>query len=781
MSKSKRILSVLAVLCLACCLFSGALYVSAMKADATECENDAVPSTALGLSTDYWGGARFTVTDLPDNGGIHYNWTDGAYEVRSGLTKAYALDGLHMRFANYASTEGAKVFNFYLCSSGTASDCKFGADSGRLCFALKEDGTVLLFTAGHGGGDKLTEGNAKLTYAALSAAPWDIKFEKNADGSLTMFVAGETLTISAAVMADAQMGDNVYLSFEAREAKKYSFDLVKLHSGDCEKQAPAPAELIDCEVAAPSTALGLSTDYWGGARFTVTDLPDNGGIHYNWTDGTYEVRSGLTKAFALDGLHMRFANYASTEGAKVFNFYLCSSGTASDCKFGADSGRLCFALTEDGTVLLFTAGHAGGDKLAEKNAKLSYEVLSAAPWDVTFKKNDDGSLAMTIAGVALTIPAATMTDAQMGDNGYLSFEAREAKKYSFDLVKLHDGECKTVTPPEPEKPQDPANPITREVRIPVINGDLNVMWGVPDWEVMDRTDDGIEIKGITRHGRVGYGGTVNLDGLRISLKKVNIPDDQVLTLSLGNVEGSWWDSNCLMFMLYNAKKTEAGADSPNGWMRIREYGKVQGDELIRPFAKPVFGTSENLTDIEIRFYKGTGGQWYICVNDEAFPFDIERAHLNDLDNAWVSFGTWDGKEAPFSYFVDTITCTKDEAQIFDVIDKIDAIGEVTLESEAAINEAEAAYGKLYKGLKPLVSNYAKLTAAKIDLEELKAAASDPGSSDPTPDKPESDDKPASDTSKPADNPDTGSALPVAGAVVAVLALGAVITLRKKAK
>ena len=669
-------------------------------------------------------------------------------------------------------------------SLGTASEYSFNPTAGRLCFALKEDGTVLLFTAGHAGGDKLTEGNAKLTYAALSAAPWDIKFEKNADGSLTMFVAGETLTISAAVMADAQMGDNVYLSFEAREAKKYSFDLVKLHSGNCEKQAPAPAELIDCEVAAPGTALGLSTDYWSGARFTVTDLPDNGGIHYNWTDGTYEVRSGLTKAFALDGLHMRFANYASTEGAKVFNFYLCSSGTASDCKFGADSGRLCFALKEDGTVLLFTAGHAGGDKLAEKNAKLSYEVLSAAPWDVTFKKNDDGSLTMFVAGETLTISAAVMADAQMGDNVYLSFEAREAKKYSFDLVKLHDGECKTVTPPEPEKPQDPANPITREVRIPVIDGDIYAKWGT-DWKVKDRTENGIEITGDTTHWtRVGYGGEVNLDGLRIGLKNVNIPDDQVLTFTLGDEDCTWWDSDCLMFMLYNAKKTEALADSPNGWMRIAEFHAGQGkvnDDLIRPFDKPVFGTSENLTDIEIRFYKGTEGQWYVCVNDEVFPFDIEKAHLEDLDKVFVTFGTWDGKKAHFSYFVDTITCTKDEAQIFDVIDKIDAIGKVTLESEAAINEAEAAYGKLYKGLKPLVSNYAKLTAAKIDLEELKAASSDPGSADPTPDKPESDDKPASDASKPADNPDTGSALPVAGAVVAVLALGAVITLRKKAK
>ncbi len=52
---------------------------------------------------------------------------------------------------------------------------------------------------------------------------------------------------------------------------------------------------------------------------------------------------------------------------------------------------------------------------------------------------------------------------------------------------------------------------------------------------------------------------------------------------------------------------------------------------------------------------------------------------------------------------------------------------------------------------------------------------------PSSDGPASDDKPVSDTSKSADNPDTGSALPVAGAVAAILALGAVIVLRKKAE
>ena len=57
----------------------------------------------------------------------------------------------------------------------------------------------------------------------------------------------------------------------------------------------------------------------------------------------------------------------------------------------------------------------------------------------------------------------------------------------------------------------------------------------------------------------------------------------------------------------------------------------------------------------------------------------------------------------------------------DVIEKIDAIGEVTLESEEAIAAARAAYEALTEAQKAEVTNYDKLTAAEARLTDLKAA------------------------------------------------------------
>ena len=57
----------------------------------------------------------------------------------------------------------------------------------------------------------------------------------------------------------------------------------------------------------------------------------------------------------------------------------------------------------------------------------------------------------------------------------------------------------------------------------------------------------------------------------------------------------------------------------------------------------------------------------------------------------------------------------------DVIEKIDAIGEVTLASEEAIAAARAAYEALTEAQQAQVTNYDKLTAAEARLTDLKAA------------------------------------------------------------
>lgn len=59
-----------------------------------------------------------------------------------------------------------------------------------------------------------------------------------------------------------------------------------------------------------------------------------------------------------------------------------------------------------------------------------------------------------------------------------------------------------------------------------------------------------------------------------------------------------------------------------------------------------------------------------------------------------------------------------------VIAKINAIGEVTLESEAAITEARTAYGALTDAQKELVTNYAVLTTAEAKLAQLQQEAAE---------------------------------------------------------
>lgn len=62
---------------------------------------------------------------------------------------------------------------------------------------------------------------------------------------------------------------------------------------------------------------------------------------------------------------------------------------------------------------------------------------------------------------------------------------------------------------------------------------------------------------------------------------------------------------------------------------------------------------------------------------------------------------------------------KDTYGVGDLIDKINNIGTVTLDSESAITEARTAYDKLPEEVKARVSNYDTLTAAEAALQSLK--------------------------------------------------------------
>ena len=101
--------------------------------------------------------------------------------------------------------------------------------------------------------------------------------------------------------------------------------------------------------------------------------------------------------------------------------------------------------------------------------------------------------------------------------------------------------------------------------------------------------------------------------------------------------------------------------------------------------------------------------------------------------------------------------TADELAAQAVVDLIDAIGSVTLESETAISAADTAYNALTDAQKVFVSNLDVLTAAEADYED---AIKDPSS------------------------PDTGDRVPVillvCVALVSAMAIAAIPEMRKKA-
>lgn len=81
--------------------------------------------------------------------------------------------------------------------------------------------------------------------------------------------------------------------------------------------------------------------------------------------------------------------------------------------------------------------------------------------------------------------------------------------------------------------------------------------------------------------------------------------------------------------------------------------------------------------------------------------------------------------APETY-VNVIVLTGEQlSEVQNVIDLIDAVGEVTLESEEAITTARSAYDLLDEDLKELISNYDILVSAEKDLANLKAGVEKP--------------------------------------------------------
>ena len=109
--------------------------------------------------------------------------------------------------------------------------------------------------------------------------------------------------------------------------------------------------------------------------------------------------------------------------------------------------------------------------------------------------------------------------------------------------------------------------------------------------------------------------------------------------------------------------------------------------------------------------------------------DVTLESKQAIETARAAYDNLTPTQKTYVTKLDTLTAAEaaykalvDQKAVDDVMEKINEIGEVTLDSKTAIEAARAAYDALTNDQKPLVENYNVLTAAEAELARLEAEA-----------------------------------------------------------
>ena len=256
-------------------------------------------------------------------------------------------------------------------------------------------------------------------------------------------------------------------------------------------------------------------------------------------------------------------------------------------------------------------------------------------------------------------------------------------------------------------------------------------------------DSKMTFSGFTSQGvSVAEDGTVTVTGLTTGRHIICVEKDGLKTYQVVTAQGVTYD-------LVDADGNVLPADTE---FKAGDKVTVQFHGLISPKEKISGAYNFNFT----LYYKGADGKYYksnpggwggvydfsgnpvrqkleitIPEDWDGLSFDLTGA-INVGGFAKVpthrilSYG--DGIDNPYGTSAAAIvsqlpalSLKLEGWHVNDVIEKIDAIGEVTLASEEAIVAARAAYEALTEAQQAQVTNYDKLTAAEARLTDLKAA------------------------------------------------------------
>lgn len=134
---------------------------------------------------------------------------------------------------------------------------------------------------------------------------------------------------------------------------------------------------------------------------------------------------------------------------------------------------------------------------------------------------------------------------------------------------------------------------------------------------------------------------------------------------------------------------------------------------LYPFKNSMTYTGNPITQDQMKVY--------MTYTDAMVPdVDYTVSYTNNINvgTATITITPKAGGNVIFNEFTTTFAIS-DSYGIVPVIEKINNIGTVTLDSEEKISDARAAYDKLAEDAKQYISNYSILTAAEAKLKELK--------------------------------------------------------------
>lgn len=185
--------------------------------------------------------------------------------------------------------------------------------------------------------------------------------------------------------------------------------------------------------------------------------------------------------------------------------------------------------------------------------------------------------------------------------------------------------------------------------------------------------------------------------------------------------GTLYFKNDSGYMMAVGSKIESIEVVTNPEKTVYTEGEVFNADGIKVIAHLANGLDRDITDYVT--YSSNSE----ALTAEDTDVTIYYNYVMYGDNLDAENGNVTNVEAviPETYVDVTVLTNEQLSEVQNVIDLIDAIGEVTLESEEEITTARSAYDELDEDLKALVSNYDILVSAEEELANLKADIEEP--------------------------------------------------------